>query len=342
MIIQRTASGLHIAAPAKINLFLNVLRPRSDGYHEVQTLLCPISLFDQLSFEVTQRSDIEFQLLLPHAPAGHAATTTGTRPPADPAWDIPADSSNLVVQAVRRVQQALGTTRGCRIQLRKTIPAAAGLGGGSSDSAAAIVASLVSWQGWDRNLALQIAAEIGSDVPFFLGNSQGMGLALATGRGEHCQPLAAQPALDVLVTHPPVGCSTREVYRNCAVYGEAQDFQKIVDACETGQFKKIGAQLSNTLQLPASGLTEWIARQLSLFADIGAEYALMSGSGSSCFALVDDPQCAERLHHAAPAWGIDRVYAVQSCYGKSIEQQLAELGPGISPASFLEKGPLDI
>src|SRR5690606_35906433 len=114
---------------------------------------------------------------------------------------------------------------------------------------------LVSWQGWNRKLAVQIASEIGSDVPFFLGSSQGIGLALATGRGEHCQPLAARPALDVLVTHPPIGCSTREVYQNCAVYGKEQGFQEIVAACETGQLKKIGAQLFNTLQLPAAELT---------------------------------------------------------------------------------------
>src|SRR5690606_12644937 len=98
----------------------------------------------QLSFEVTRQSDIEFQLILPTVKPDQTAA-----PAIDPAWDIPADSSNLVVKAVRRVQQALGTTLGCRIQLRKAIPSAAGLGGGSSDSAAAIVASLVSWQGWD-------------------------------------------------------------------------------------------------------------------------------------------------------------------------------------------------
>ena len=326
MIIQRTASGLEISAPAKINLFLNVLRRRSDGYHEVQTLLCPISLFDQLSFEVTPRAEIEFELLLPQSSADPSPSSAADE--VDPAWDIPADSRNLVVRAVRRVQQALGTEQGCRIRLRKAIPAAAGLGGGSSDTAAAIVASLVSWQGWNRSLAVHIAAEIGSDVPFFLGSRDGIGLALATGRGEQCQPILAQPAMDVLVTHPPVGCSTQEVYRNCAVYGDGRNFQKIVDACETGQLEKIGAQLFNTLQLPAADMTQWIDRQLSLLADVGATHTLMSGSGSSCFALVNDPQCADRLHRAAPARGIGRVYAVQSWYGKSIEQQLAKLELG--------------
>ena len=321
MIIQRTPTGLLIAAPAKVNLFLEVLGRRSDGYHEVQTLLCPISLFDRLNFEVTEQSQIEFHLHLPAAGQRPQPSSALAQP--DPAWDIPSDAGNLVVRAVRRVQQALGTTRGCRIDLYKSIPAAAGLGGGSSDTAAAIVASLVAWQGWNRELAQQIAAEIGSDVPFFLGAAAGIGLALATGRGEQCQALHVQPAIELLITHPPVGCSTGEVYQGYVDYGEKRHFKKIVDACETGQPKKIGAQLFNTLQLPAANLTDWIDRQLKLFIASGAHNPLMSGSGSACFALVDDPGCAERVRQAALSMGLHRVYSAQAWYGDSIEQQLS-------------------
>ncbi|MCA9160962.1 MAG: hypothetical protein KDA72_21675, partial [Planctomycetales bacterium] len=89
MIIQRTTTGLDIAAPAKVNLFLEVLSRRSDGYHEVQTLLCPISLFDRLTFEVTEQSKIEFQL---HLPAAHPQLA---KQQADPAWDIPTGDDNL-------------------------------------------------------------------------------------------------------------------------------------------------------------------------------------------------------------------------------------------------------
>lgn len=318
MIIQRTTTGLDIAAPAKINLFLEVLGRRSDGYHEVQTLLCPISLFDRLTFEVTEQSKIEFQL---HLPADHPQLAEHEP---DPAWDIPTGDDNLVVRAVRRVQQALGTKLGCRIELHKTIPAAAGLGGGSSDTAAAIAASLIAWQGWNRQLAVQIAAEIGSDVPFFLGGVSGIGIALATGRGEQCQWLAAQPDLDLIVTHPPVGCSTREVYLNYADYGEKRDFRKIVAACETGQPKKIAEQLFNTLQLPAASLTDWIDRQMRLFAANDVSGALMTGSGSSCFALTDDPSCFDRIRCAASALGLRRVYSARAWYGDSIEQQLSK------------------
>ncbi len=319
MILQRTAAGLEIAAPAKINLFLEVLGRRSDGYHEVRTLLCPVSLFDRLTFEVTQQSAIDFQVRLPEVDSQLEQSE------ADPAWDIPTGNDNLVVRTVRRVQQALGTKLGCRIELHKAIPAAAGLGGGSSDAAAAIAASLIAWRGWNRELALQIAAEIGSDVPFFLGADTGFGLALATGRGEQCQLLAAKPAMNLMVTHPPVGCSTREVYLNYADYGEKRDFRKIVAACETGKLKKIAEQLFNSLQLPAASLTDWIDRQLGLFAASAATGALMSGSGSSCFGLIDDPSCVDRIRHAASALGLPRVYSLQAWYGDSIEQQLSKL-----------------
>lgn len=225
---------------------------------------------------------------------------------------------------MRRVQEVLGTRLGCRIELHKAIPAAAGLGGGSSDTAAAIAASLIAWQGWNRELAMQIAAEIGSDVPFFLGGVTGIGLALATGRGEKCQLLEAQPALDLIVTHPPVGCPTREVYLNYVDCAEKRDFRKIVAACETGQLKKIAAQLFNSLQLPAASLTGWIDRQLRLFADNAVTYALMTGSGSSCFAIVDDPSCVDRIRGAAAGLGLRRVYSARAWYGDSIEQQLSK------------------
>ncbi|MEO8269612.1 MAG: hypothetical protein ABI557_07830, partial [Aureliella sp.] len=172
--------------------------------------------------------------------------------------------------------------------------------------------------------ATQIAAEIGSDVPFFLGGIAGVGLALATGRGEQIKMLAAQPALDVIVTHPPVGCSTREVYLNYADCGEKRDFRKIVAACEAGQFKKIAAQLFNTLQLPAASLTNWIDQQLRLFAASGVSSALMTGSGSSCFGLIDDPSCLARVRSAALVSGLPRVYSARAWYGDSIEQQLSK------------------
>ena len=320
MLIHRSSDTIHIAAPAKVNLFLEVLGKRPDGYHEVQTVLCPVSLFDQLTFESRAGGAIEFHVRFPWVAA---PGTDGRRPPAghDPAWDVPTDHRNLVVRAVRQVQQAVGTTQGCRIELTKNIPAAAGLGGGSSDTAAAVVASLLAWHRWDRQLALEICAAMGSDVPFFLGDETHFGLAAATGRGERCQLLPAEPPLDLLITHPPVGCSTSQVYLNYADGAPKRDFAKFVAACEAGDPKKIGAGLFNALQFAASQMTEWIDRQLQVYATCGAAHAILSGSGSSCFAVVDEPGCEARVRLAAAACGLPRVYRAQAWYGHSIEHQ---------------------
>jgi 4-diphosphocytidyl-2-C-methyl-D-erythritol kinase len=326
MIIKRIADKLVLSAPAKVNLFLEVLGKRSDGYHEVQTLLCPISLFDQLTFEVRPGGQIEFQLQTPNAEQGltQPSEPTSALPRPDPAWEIPSDDRNLVVRAVRQVQQALGTTLGCRIVLTKAIPAAAGLGGGSSDAAAAVVASLLGWRNaWDRQLATDICSALGSDVPFFLGDEHQIGLALATGRGESCQQLKHYPPLDLLLTHPAVGCSTQQVYLNYAKPAEVRGFCKIVAACESEEPKKIGAELFNALQFAASSLTDWIERQLQLFASCGAPHALMSGSGSSCFAVIDDASCVARVRQAAAECGLPRVYVAKAWYGDSIEHQEA-------------------
>ncbi|MCA9132819.1 MAG: 4-(cytidine 5'-diphospho)-2-C-methyl-D-erythritol kinase [Planctomycetales bacterium] len=315
MLIERQADWVRIEAPAKINLFLEVLGKRPDGFHEVETLLCPISLFDTLQLRPTEDPAIRLHVRTPaasDAPLGDG----------DLAWQVPSDERNLVRRAVRLVQQHLGESRGCELLLEKRIPAAAGLGGGSSDAAAAVVASLLAWGQWDRPLATQICATLGSDVPFFLGAPQGIGLALARGRGERCQPLSLRPELSFVVTHPPVGCPTAAVFREFVAVGKVRQFQDFVVACETGQLQKIGAALFNALQSPASRLTDWIERQLHLFADCGANHGLMCGSGSSCFALIEEPEVADRIRQAAEATGLTRIYSVRAWYGNSIEQQL--------------------
>ncbi len=320
MLIQCSGNQVRIRAPAKVNLFLEVLGKRADGFHDIETLLCPISLFDELTLEPTDSGEISFALEFSHPSATGSDNSENEHK--DVAWKIPANENNLVVQAVKKVQSALNTTFGCRIRLNKQIPAAAGLGGGSSDAAAAVVASLVAWERWDRQCATEICTEVGSDVPFFLGEVTGIGLTLAKGRGELCQLLKAQPQLNFIVTHPPVGCATKEVYLNYAKGLDCRHAEEIVSACENGQFQKIGAELFNALQLSASTLTDWIDQQLLLLKDAGAEFVLMSGSGSSCFALINDRSCQERILSAATILGLTRVFAVEAWYADSIELQL--------------------
>ncbi len=319
--MQIDADGRHLTvrAPAKINLYLQVLGKREDGFHEIETVMCPIDLFDELVIEAWDRPDIELSIDCPAAD------------PADPAWQIPATQQNLVVRAAEAVRRATDAKSGCRIQLTKNIPAAAGLGGGSSDAAATLVACLHLWASWDRKLALELAAQLGSDIPFFLGSQERIGLARAVGRGEKCNLLDAAPPLQVCITHPPSGCSTQQIYATLQGLDRGgpkeNHAEEIMHACKTGQFQKIGAQLFNALQLPAYRLNEWVERQLTLLANCGFQYSLMTGSGSACFALVDtdDPGALERREQVvgrAKSLGIQRVYFTEAWYGPSIEQQL--------------------
>lgn len=317
---------IRIHAPAKVNLFLEVLGKRTDGFHEIETLMCPIQLFDIIDVEATEAPEIQLHVSCP-AQANDEPNSAG------PAWRMPAREDNLVYRAASRVRSALGTSQGCRIALQKRIPAAAGLGGGSSDAAATVVACSHLWSGWNRELAQRICSDLGSDLPFFLGNSTQIGLSLATGRGEICSTLPYRPALRFCVTHPNMGCSTAEIYKNYRSSGEKRPSSEIIQACKFGQFQKIGASLFNALQLPAYRLNEWVSNQLKLFAAYGFEFSMMTGSGSACFALLDDSdrpgttglkmqQQFQDFEREAIKLGIERTYVVKAWFATSIEEQL--------------------
>lgn len=324
MKIEQSSKAIHIQAPAKVNLFLEVFGKRDDGYHEVETVMCPISLFDELTFEPTEESEISLNLSLPTPLANNKSPYSISS-----AWDIPADSRNLVIKAVTEIRRNLGSKQGARITLKKSIPAAAGLGGGSSDAAAAVVASLIAWGKWDRELATSVCAQLGSDIPFFIGNSSRIGIGKASGRGEICEILDIQPALSFVVTHPDEGCSTSAIYAQYSKLtaeesgnGVHRSSRDILAACETGQDQRIGQLLFNALQFPATTLNSSIASQLRMFQKCDANYSLMSGSGSSCFALVSDPKVKKKILSDAVILELPRVYPVEACYFASIEHQI--------------------
>lgn len=313
--------SIRIKCPAKVNLFLDLLGKRADGYHEISTVLCPTSLWDEIT--IVNRCDgvIELKLLLPQA-----------ADPSDPAWQIPTDSSNLVVKAAERVRNALGRDGnesgnsvgqfGCTIELRKQIPAAAGLGGGSSNAAAVVIGCLQLWRSWDRLVADQVCQQLGSDVNFFLGGTDGFGLMLASGRGEKTKLIPYQPALKMWLLHPPEGCSTRDVYAKVTQVGSLSKTEEFLATCQTGQESKIGAAMFNALQLPATQINGWINKQLELLAECGCLHRLMSGSGSSCFGITPMEGSFEQLKARANQIGVNRVYEVDAWYGQSIERQL--------------------
>lgn len=332
MFIERTERGLKLRTPAKLNLFLDVLGKRADGYHEIDTIMCPVSWCDQLDIEAS-REGIDFSIEGP----GFGAEAADTH---DPAWEIPADGSNLVVKALKAVSQTIGYSGGWRVRLEKRIPAAAGLGGGSSDAAAAIVAALAVLRCWDRDLATRIAQSLGSDIPLFLGGAAtGIGLARATGRGEHVEILSGRPPMCFVISHPPVGSSTAEVYKLWQTdqprRSQPGAAGRLLELCQdarhdwTSQVAAAAfeAELFNALETPASGLTEWIGRQLSYFQQLGKPRAMMSGSGSACFAIVNNLDEGRVIANKLIELGLPRAYVATAWYAAPIEQQLERI-PG--------------
>jgi 4-diphosphocytidyl-2-C-methyl-D-erythritol kinase len=180
--------------------------------------------------------------------------------------------------------------------LVKRIPAAAGLGGASSDAAAALVAANRLWRlGWTREQLTKVAAEIGSDVPFFLSpRTSGSGMAICRGRGERIEALAGMPQLHFVLTRPPVGLSTPKVYQHCKVPAHPAAVEPLVAQLRRGDHRA-GQLLVNRLQPAAEELSPWIGRLSALFARFDCIGHQMSGSGSSYFGICRSARQARSL-----------------------------------------------
>ncbi len=273
MHIHRSAVELVIQAPAKLNLFFEVLAKRDDGYHEIETLMCPIDLYDTLCFEEVFGETVEFTCRYASADGG---------PDGRGFHEIPEGSENLVVRAVELVRRRAGVRRGARLLLVKRIPAAAGLGGGSSDAAAALVAANEGWRlGRSPDELAEWAAELGSDVPFFLAD----GPAICRGRGERVEPVAGLGGLGFVVVYPPVGLSTAAVYGLCRPAARAKRVQPLVDALRRGDLELAGRRMCNRLQPAAESLSPWVKRLQHEFHEQDCLGHGMSGSGSSYFGV---------------------------------------------------------
>ncbi len=262
--------GRVIAAPAKVNLFLELLAKRPDGYHELETLLAPVDLYDTL--EIQPRDDGELNLTC-DAPG------------------IPTGSGNLVWKAADALRTAFGVTLGAGIHLTKRIPHEAGLGGGSSDAAAAIAGLNAVWNlNKSPDELAPVAARVGSDVAAFLHG----GPMWCTGRGEIVEPVASQP-LDLVIVKPPFGLSTAEVYRNVRLAETPTPGDAIRAALAEGNIPAIGRLMHNRLQPAAFALqplANWVYDALLAQSPLGA---MLSGSGSCVFALAKDRADARRI-----------------------------------------------
>jgi 4-diphosphocytidyl-2-C-methyl-D-erythritol kinase len=260
---------MRVFAPAKINLSLRVLRRRDDGFHEIETLMAPVAIRDTLDIARSNGGGIAFT----------CSDTT-----------LPTDDTNLVVRAARGFFAATKIAADVRIFLQKEIPHGAGLGGGSSDAAATLLALDALFETLLPHAGLtRIAAEIGSDVPFFLSRSA----ALCRGRGEIVEPCALPPALPLLLIKPPFGVPTPWAYRRW------RDSLEIPGVPYAPQQFAWGA-LVNDLERPVfekfiqlAEMKRWLLEQAETAG------ALMSGSGSTVFALLREKSLGPALSEKA-------------------------------------------
>jgi 4-diphosphocytidyl-2-C-methyl-D-erythritol kinase len=270
--------SLEKKSPCKVNLLLNILGKRADGFHELETVMHPVNLFDELSFT--------------RVPQGCHLTCS------DPA--LPTDAGNLVHRAAMSFFQKTEIRDGVRIHLEKKIPMAAGLGGGSGNAATTLLGLNELFGKPLSAAALQeIAATLGSDIPFFLQTTP----ALGTGRGEKIQPLDFFPAMNgaaIFLIHPGFGISTPWAYQNLARFPSALNgtpgrAQKLIALLQTADLRTAGAEFYNSLEAPALEKYPLLALFQDFLRQNGAAATLMSGSGSTTFALAENPMAAEQL-----------------------------------------------
>jgi 4-diphosphocytidyl-2-C-methyl-D-erythritol kinase len=265
---SRGRAQVVLRTSAKVNLALEVLGKRGDGYHEIATVLQAVDLFDRLKLEAADTLSLHTD---------------------DP--DLPTDDGNLVMRAARLLRKAAGIEAGARIRLSKRIPVAAGLGGGSSDAAATLWGLSQLWRlRWPKARLQEMAVELGMDVPFFLGT----GRAVARGRGERLTTLPGGGGYALVLVNPRVPLSTREVYGRVPAgwRAEATGTERVIEALRTRNVNTVASALTNNLESVVEPVLPVIGRMKAALLAAGALGAIMSGSGPTVFGV------ARSLDHA--------------------------------------------
>ena len=281
--------SLEKQSPCKVNLLLNILGKRADGFHELETILYPIRVCDQLVLERTGQG-IQLSCNVP---------------------GLPTDAGNLVYRAAAMFLEAANIRDGVRLELQKHIPLAAGLGGGSGNAATTLLGlNELFGEPLSPEHLQRIAAALGSDVPFFLQDQP----ALATGRGEQIQPLGAFPALKgaaFLLIHPGFGIATAWAYQRLARFpaalnGQPGRAQKLISLLQAADLRTAGAGFYNSLEAPALQKYPLLILFQEFLRDNGAAATLMSGSGSTTFAVARGLDAA---------WGLAEKFKIR--FGKT-------------------------
>lgn len=274
-------------APAKINLSLDILGKRDDGYHEVEMIMTTIDLSDRIELYTLEQNEIKVSLESRY---------------------VPNDERNLAYQAASVFKKKYEISEGIHIKIDKSIPVSAGLGGGSSD-AAAVLRGLNRL--WTLNIPIEELAElgltIGSDVPFCVHNVT----ALVKGRGEQVSELPSPPPCWVVLAKPDIGVSTRTIFQRVNMDNiKHPNTQGIIDALYHSDFSGICDNLGNALENITINLHPEIKQIKDRMHRAGACNVLMSGSGPTIYALVEQENKAQRIYNSLKGF-CEEVYMVR-------------------------------
>ncbi|MET3291301.1 4-(cytidine 5'-diphospho)-2-C-methyl-D-erythritol kinase [Brevibacillus fluminis] len=283
-------------APAKINLTLDVLAKRPDGYHEVEMVMTTVDLADRI--DLTLLSDRRIQLECS-------------------ASFVPDDSRNHAYKAAQLLQEQYNVSQGVHLYIDKQIPVAAGLAGGSSDAAATLRGLNRLWNlGLSLDELAEVGAQIGSDVPFCVYG----GTALARGRGVQLQPLATPVPCWVVLAKPPIGVSTADVYGNLAVdrIQSHPSTEDMVRAIDEQDFGLMCSSLGNVLEEVTLSRYPQVRQIKELMLASGADGVLMSGSGPTVFALVQKEAKVHRIYNALRGF-VKEVYVARMLGGAEVK-----------------------
>jgi 4-diphosphocytidyl-2-C-methyl-D-erythritol kinase len=278
---------LLVKAPAKINLSLDVLYKRPDGFHEVEMIMTTIDLADRVELTLLEQDKIH---ILSHNRY------------------VPDDQRNLAFQAAQLLKDRYQVKKGVQITIEKTIPVAAGLAGGSSDAAATLRGLNKLWGlGLTLDELAMIGSEIGSDVSFCVYG----GTALAKGRGEMITDLPAPPTCWVILAKPFIGVSTAEVYRRLDLNGmKHPKIDEMVKAIENNDYQSVCENVGNVLEDVTLKLHPEVAQIKEQMKRFGADAVLMSGSGPTVFGIVQHDSRMHRIYNGLRGF-CDQVFAVR-------------------------------
>ena len=283
---------ISLKALAKINLGLDVVRRREDGYHEVRMVMQTIHLYDRLEMEKTATQGIELSTNLSY---------------------LPVNENNLVYRAGKLLMDEFGITEGIKVYLNKRIPVAAGMAGGSTDAAAMLYGMNELFElGLSREQLMERGVKIGADVPYCLMR----GTALAEGIGEILTPLAPMVKCPVLIAKPAISVSTSFVYQNLKLDADTKhpDIDRLIRDIRKQDLGAIAGDMGNVLESVTIPNYPVIAQIKEPMMDSGAINAMMSGSGPTVFGLVEEEETAQAAYQKMKESGLAKQVYLTTIY----------------------------